>query len=136
MMRGRTGVALIFAFALLTGACGGSPTAPTPPTTGPTTLTGTVTAYGISSQSFTPTTSGSYIVTLTWTGTSDLDLYVTASNCTGYPPDACSVLARSTSSSGTREEVTLTMTAGTALLVWIDNFGLSTTTYTVVVRSA
>jgi len=51
---------------------------------------------------------------------------VTASTCTGYPPDACVILARSTASSGQREEVVLPVTANTALTLWVDNFSPQT----------
>lgn len=101
-----------------------SPTAPsTPaPVSSTTTLTGTVAAYGTASHDYTPARIGTLTATLTWTATADLDLYVTAASCTGYPPDACALLARSTASSGQREEVTLTLRNSGALKVWIDNF--------------
>lgn len=113
--------------ALMTlSACGGggssSPTAPTTPTPATTTLTGTVSAYGTASHDYTPPQAGALTATLTWTTTADLDLYVTAPTCTGYPPDACVLLARAATSSGQREEVTLTLTSTAALKVWVDNF--------------
>jgi hypothetical protein len=123
MMR-RTPVLLLVAAVL--GACsspaGPSPTPTPPPGPATTTVEGTVTGYGITSHSFTPAQAGSLTATLTWTGAADLDLYVTAASCTGYPPDACVILARAASSSGTREEVTLAVTSGTPLQLWVDNF--------------
>jgi hypothetical protein len=99
------------------------------------TFTGSVAPYAIVSERLTPTSGGTHTVTLTWTGTADLDLYVTAASCTGYPPDACTLLARATSSAGVREEVTVTAVAGTPLLLWVDNFSATTTAaYTMVVR--
>jgi hypothetical protein len=121
----------LFAGALAAAACGGgggSPTGPTPPPvdTTPQTqaFTGTVDAYGISSHGLTPSRAGSLTATLTWTLGADLDVYVTAASCTGYPPDNCVLLARSASTSTTtlREEVTLTVTASAPLLLWVDNF--------------
>ena len=100
-------------------ACGGgAPTAPGPPTGSTQTFTGSVALYAITSHAHTVAQAGTLTVTLTWTAQADLDLYVTASACTGYPPDACVILARSTASSGQREEVTLPVTAGAALKLW------------------
>lgn len=104
------------------GGGGGAPTGPTTPTPGVTTLSGTVGAYSIVAHDFTPSQAGTITASLTWTSTADLDLYVTAATCTGYPPDSCVVLARGTTSSGQREEVTLTVTSTAVLKVWIDNF--------------
>lgn len=119
--------------AVVAAACGGGgsgpPTGPTPPvdTTQTQNFSGTVGAYGLTSHVLTAATrAGTLTATLTWTLGADLDLYVTATTCTGggYPPDTCVLLARATSSSTTtlREEVTLTVAAGTALVVWVDNF--------------
>lgn len=110
---------------LVAAACGGTPpTAPGPGPSGPSTstFTGSVAAYATTSHAHTPAQAGTLTVTLTWTAQADLDLYVTTSTCTGYPPDACSILARATSSSGQQEEVTLTVAANAALKLWVDNF--------------
>ena len=122
----------LFVGALVAAACGGGsgsptgPTTPTPPVDTPQTqtFTGTVAAYGITSHALTPTRAGTLTATLTWTQGADLDVYVTADTCTGYPPDTCVLLARAVSSSTStlREEVTLTVTAGAPLLIWVDNF--------------
>lgn len=114
---------------LAAAACGGgAPTAPGPPSTGTSaTFTGTVAAYAITSHPHTVSQAGTLTVTLTWTAQADLDLYVTTSTCTGYPPDACVILARSVATSGQREEVALPVGANTALTVWVDNFSATTT---------
>jgi len=116
---------------LAAAACGGgSPTAPGPPAGGGTpatsTFAGTVAAYAITSHPHTVTRAGTLTVTLTWTAQADLDLYVTTSTCTGYPPDACVILARSTASTGQREEVVLPVAANAALTLWVDNFSPNT----------
>lgn len=101
--------------------CGGtSPTSPGSPTV--STYAGTVSAYGLASHPHTASGAGTATVSLTWTGGADLDLYVTGASCTGYPPDACVVLARSTASSGSREEVSMVVAAGQSLTLWVDNF--------------
>lgn len=123
---GRGMVVLVAGVCLSAAACGGgSPTSPGPtpgPTTQTETLTGTVATYGIASHAFQASLAGTLTATLTWTAAADLDLYLTRSDCTGYPPDACVILARSTASTGAREEVTLTVASGDRLLVWVDNF--------------
>jgi len=113
---------------LAAAACGGgAPTAPGPAGGGAsTTLSGSVAPYAITSHAHAAAQAGTLTVTLTWTAQADLDLYVTASACTGYPPDACVILARSTASSGQREEVTLPVTANSALKLWVDNFSPQT----------
>lgn len=116
---------LVASVALVAAACGGaSPTAPGPPSGGSSTstFTGSVAAFAITSHAHTAAQAGTLTVTLAWTAQADLDLYVTTSTCTGYPPDACAILARATSSSGQREEVTLTVAANAALKLWVDNF--------------
>ena len=107
-------------------ACGGS--SPTGPTAGPATssFSGTVATFGTASHAVTVTQGGALSAVLTWTAAVDLDLYLTSADCTGYPPDACAILARSAASSGNREEVTLTVASGDRLLVWIDNFSVTT----------
>jgi ABC-type glycerol-3-phosphate transport system substrate-binding protein len=112
---------------LVAAACGGgsSPTSPGPSGGGtpqPTTITGSVAAYAITSHTYTAAQAGTLTVSLTWTSQADLDLYVTASTCTGYPPDACVILARATTSSGQREDVSMPVAANTALIFWVDNF--------------
>lgn len=128
MIRFRTRVVLACLLAATSACSSPTPESPTAPSTPPapvsstTTLTGTVAAYGTTSHDYSPARTGTLTATLTWTGTADLDLYVTASSCTGYPPDACALLARSTASSGQREEVTLTLRSTSSLKVWVDNF--------------
>lgn len=126
------GTAIALAAALAVAACGGStPTAPGGDST--QTITGSVSAYGTTSHSIEAARAGTLTVTLTWTGPADLDLYLTAIDCEGYPPDGCVILASSTSSSGNREQIEWTAAAGERFKVWVDNFSPTlSTSYTVV----
>lgn len=58
------------------------PDTPKPPET---TLTGNVSAYGVRSHEVELAQDGTLIATLTWSGPIDLDLYLTAPGCSGYP---------------------------------------------------
>lgn len=128
--RSGLGAVALVAVLLVSAACGGNaPTAPTPsPTPTPTpspsavTITGTVSAYAIASHEVNGPAGRTLAVTLTWTTGVDLDLYLTDIECTGYPPDRCHVLARSTASTGQREEVTWPVTQAARFKVWVDNF--------------
>ena len=140
MSQHRRRLLLAAGLCLATAGCGGAPTAPGPPAGGGTpstsTVTGSVAAYAITSHPHTVTQAGTLTVTLTWAAQADLDLYVTTSTCTGYPPDACVILARGTTSSGQREEVSLSVAANTALTLWVDSFSPTTpASYTLVVRA-
>lgn len=76
---------------------------------------------------------GKFTVTLTWSGSADLDLYLTPVDCTGYPPDACLIYARSQASVGNRETIEWTAGANERFRVWVDNFSPTTpATYTIV----
>jgi len=85
-----------------------------------------VPAYGLTSHPYTPARDGVLVATLTWTGNADLDLYLTRADCTGYPPDACAILAKSVEESGTREELSRAVQAGDRFTLWVDNLSPST----------
>ena len=79
---------------------------------------------------------GTATVTLTWTtATVDLDLYLTSSACTVYPKTsslpACTILASSTSLTGVREELTMSVTKSQSLRVWVDNFSAAASSYSI-----
>lgn len=125
---------------LISMACGGgggssSPTDPTPtPTPTPTpglqnaTFTGTVPAYGTVSHELTLTAAGTLTASLSWTDTTaDLDLYVTDSSCSGYPPLDCAVLVRSVADTGVAEQISRAVKTGDKFLLWIDNLAPSKT---------
>jgi hypothetical protein len=123
-MTARACIAALAASLLLT-ACGSSsssPTSPEAPTGQPQTVRGNVTPYGTSSHDIQVTRAGTLTVTLTWSGGVDLDLYLTRSDCTGYPPDASLSLARSTATAGNKEEIQWSAAADDRLKLWVDNF--------------
>lgn len=126
---------LLFAAALLLAACGDSPTEPTeppPPSGKPETMTGNVGPYDVSSHPLEILRNGTLTVTLTWTGPADLDLYLTALECTGYPPDECLIYSRATAVTGNQEAIEWPVAAGEKYKVWIDNFSPTTSAaYTV-----
>lgn len=102
-------------------ACANTSTS-TSPSAPAITFTGSVAPYGTSSQTIEAATAGTLTLTLTWNGNVDLDLYLTDDLCSGYPPDACSILTRSTASSGNHEEVTWPVKKQQRFKVWADNF--------------
>lgn len=51
----------------------------------------------------------------------DLDLYLTAPSCSGYPPNSCTLLAVADGPGGT-ETITRTVNAGEAFSAHVDNF--------------
>lgn len=133
-MRG-TAATIAIAAALALAGCGGG-TTPTTPDGGEATqtLTGTVAGYGTASHSVEAARAGTLSVTLTWSGAADLDLYLTPIDCTGYPPDECLIVARSTASTGNREQIEWAAAANERFKIWIDNFSPTTSaSYSVVV---
>lgn len=115
----------VAAAALWLAACGGtssSPTSPGAPTGATETVTGSVAPYAFTSHLIQVARTGTLTVTVTWTGSTDLDLYLTKDDCTGYPPDACLILVRSTASSGNQEKILYPATADNRYKIWIDNF--------------
>lgn len=119
-------LALVAAAFLCSAACGtgGSPTAPSPPPEASeqtVTLTGRVGVFDIVSDEVPVARDGTLTATLTWTAAVDLDLYLTDVACSGYPPDACAILARSVEESGGREELTRAARAGERYKLWVDN---------------
>ena len=66
---------------------------------------------------------GTLSVTLRWGDSEvDLDLYLTASTCNGYPPTDCTILARSDRTQTSNECLTRAVRRGESLRVWVDNF--------------
>ncbi len=125
---------LIAAATLAATACGDLfPSSPTGPSSPDVTITASVGAYDIASHAIQFAQDGTFNATLTWSGGADLDLYLTPVDCTGYPPDACVILARSTASSGNSEKVEWQGKANEQYRIWVDNFSpTSSVSYTIV----
>jgi hypothetical protein len=138
-------VKLTFALALvaitLTGAaCGGdsdgNPTNPSPNTQDPTfqTLTGTVGSFEYASHPLNASRSGNLTITLTWQGSGDLDLYLTANTCGAiYGDSACPRLAVSDQIVGNSETISRPVQSGEQFKIWVDNFALASQAYTITV---
>ena len=118
---------LIASLALLalTG-CGGK--SPTSPSVQPyhQTVSGSVDVDGITFHPVGPLPrSGSMTVTLTWSGGSDLDLYLTNADCSAANVDACTVYASSTSTVSGRESVTRQVNQGDTYRAFVLNYDVS-----------
>ena len=116
----RRGAAALLCLAL--AACGGSPSAPSPPEFQES-ISGTVAAYGTTQHSFSAPRAGQLKLVLTWPSAAiDLDLYLTGPTCDTYPPLNCTTLATAAGASGTTETLTFTVASGDRVKYWIDNF--------------
>jgi hypothetical protein len=131
----RVSIAVIALSALLAPACS-SPAKPAETPAGPQSFSGTVAGLGAASHDVTMASAGTATVTLTWTAaTVDLDLYLTSSACTVYPRTStlsvCTILSSSTSATGVREELTMSVAKNQALRVWVDNFSAASSGYAI-----
>jgi hypothetical protein len=99
-------------------------------------MTGTVSVFGTTYHPLTIPRNGQMQLVLTWQQGVDLDMYLTPTSCTGYPPTDCQILAASNNSFGVaREQINRTVIAGETYKVWIDNFShLTSTNYTLDLR--
>ena len=104
-----------------------------PPTTAPgsSSVTGTVAPLGINRHLLTIASNGTLGVGLAWSNpATDLDLYLTSTSCSGYPPSSCNILAASQKSVGTGESVGRSgVRAGEQYYVWVDNFSNRSESY-------
>ena len=137
-MRSTMFVAVGVLVALLSASCTKkSPTDATDPGQSyPLTLTGTVSSQGFTQHSITASRSGTLTLRLTWSGSNDLDLYLTTSACNSYPPGnqpGCPMLVLSTNDSGNTETITRTVASGEEFKAWVDNFSTGSTAYALVV---
>lgn len=84
-------------------------------------------AFQVSRHAWTPSRTGSLSVSLAWPDTTvDLDLYVAPASClTLYPQTPCGVLASSRGATGSSETVVVTVQAGQALALFVDNLDVS-----------
>lgn len=98
-----------------------------------TTVTGTVSSFGIVQHEVSIVRLGTMTLTLTWTAGPDLDLYLTAPSCNGYPPTACQILAASDGLS-MPETIRRTVNAGETFKAWVDSFAAASVSYTLSLR--
>jgi hypothetical protein len=116
--------------ALATVACGGenggSPTGPSTTNNRPQpfnqTIAGSVSVFGTTRHPLGVPRSGNMTLTLTWgNGAVDLDLFL-ANTCVNlYPKSACDIMAFSDAARGTSELVSLPVTQGQNLQIFVDN---------------
>lgn len=101
---------------------------------GGNTITGTVAALGINRHLITITGgsgTGTLGLGLAWSNpATDLDLYLTFTSCSGYPPLDCNILAASQRNSGTTESLSRAgVRAGDQFYAWVDNFSNRSESY-------
>jgi hypothetical protein len=137
--------AVVLVAVMLAGpACGGgnggngngNPANPSPNPQDPAfqTLTGTVGSFEYVSHPLTTSRSGNLTITLTWQGSGDLDLYLTAGNCPDiYNANACARLAGSDQIVGNSESLTRAVQSGEQFKIWVDNFALVSQAYTLTI---
>ena len=118
-------VLLVLVLVACLSACGGSPTAPSnQPYT--QTITGTVSLFGTTRHSLTIPRSGQMRLTLSWSGVTDLDLYLANASCQAlYPKASCGIILQSDSAVGSQEVIARSVTAGEAYAIFVDNLSLS-----------
>jgi hypothetical protein len=115
---------------------GNTPPTPTPtPTPGEPisdSVNGNVGPFAYVSHLLNVSREGNLTATLTWQGSTDLNLYLTAGTCADvYGSNACERLAVSDQVSGNSEMVTFTVKSGEQYKVWVDNFAQTSQAYVV-----
>ena len=74
---------------------------------------------------------GAATFTMKWpNGTNDMDLWVTAADCTRFDASNCQVFAVAAGASEP-EQVSMTLSAGQAVRLWVVNYGFSAQNYTI-----
>lgn len=116
-------VFLSFALVCLS-ACGGSPSSPSQQ---PFTqhIAATVDVFGTTEHSLSIPRSGTMTIMLRWSNATDLDLYLTNSGCQVTTPEACTIFASATGTTGTQESITRTVTTGETYKLFVDNNSVS-----------
>lgn len=125
---------LAMLIAMLTVQCADNPAgATTTPFT--KSITGTVAASGTSRQSLTIPRSGNLLLTLSWTGATDLNLYLAPASCTVLNPKAqCNILLQS-NFGASQESLARSVSEGESFSVFVENVGTSaSSTYTLDIR--
>ena len=117
----KTAKYLLLAIAVLSLTACGSPTKPSEQQYTQT-MSGTVSVFGTTRHALTIPRSGQMRLTLSWTGSTDLDLYLAPSSCQNlYPMSQCAVIVASNSSSGTQEVIARGVSSGESYAIFVDN---------------
>ena len=110
------------------------PTNPSPNTQDPTfqTLTGTVGSFEYASHPLNASRSGNLTITLTWQGSGDLDLYLTANTCGTIYGDSRLPASRGLGSDRRklRNDQPRPVQSGEQFKIWVDNFAPASQAYT------
>jgi hypothetical protein len=133
--------AALLATMLHGAACGGGSNGPMDPSPNPQnppgggsaqTLTGNVGPFNYTEHTVSVSQTGNLTATLTWSGSNDLDLYLTAGNCPDvYGLNACPRLVVSEQTEGTTETVSRAVQSGEQYKIWVDNFSSGAQAYSV-----
>ena len=74
---------------------------------------------------------GAATFTMKWpNGNNDMDLWVTAADCTRFDASNCQVFAVAAGFSEP-EQIAITLTAGQAVRIWVINYGFFAQNYTI-----
>jgi hypothetical protein len=144
----KTRLAILVLAVLIGGACGSkkaegdngtNPPSPTPtPTPGDPvgeTTNGTVGGFAVVQHPLNASRDGTLTVTLTWQGAASLALYLTSGTCPDvYGSNACERLAVSDQATGNTETVSRAVKSGEQYKIWVDNFSVTSQTYTIQTR--
>jgi hypothetical protein len=88
-----------------------------------TPLAGTVASFGYRILPVTMPATGEYRATLTWADPGiDLDLYLTSTSCSSYPPTNGCMRTESAAYQGNMEQISWSVQAGQTYYLWVDNF--------------
>lgn len=122
---------LAMALFSVTACSSGNPTSPSNPAYTQT-LPGTVSVFGTTRHALSIPRSGNMRLTLTWTGSTNLDLYLATGSCQNlYPMAQCGVLLASNSATGSQEVISRPVTSGETYAIFVDNLSVvAANTYT------
>ena len=122
-MQQRFARSVFLALTLAAAGCGGGSDTPTAPANQPVvqTGTGTIGPGGASEWLFTAPRAGTAQIALSWTGTGNMDLWLTDPTCNVHPLGNCDIFARSQTMSANPEIVTRTVAAGERFKIWSAN---------------
>ena len=123
---------------LLVAGCGGGGSSPNSPSQQPytQTVTGSVGVFGTNSHSIGPAPrGGNMTITLTWSNSADLDLYLTNSGCSEFNVIATCQLFGSADGFVNPERVQRTVSSGDSFRLFVDNNSTTlSVNYTLTIR--